>query len=433
MLRRLLFLLAFSIPCASVPKPEPFLLHLILKTSDGRALQHGYKAGIDLQTGPITVITVKDWNGVELVAGDVVSLSSHDETVQATRLPGSPKLAWQPSGPQPTRFVLRKVDGPNGSPIATGDKVRFQLFGEKDTYLGSNAELVLAATPGPEQTWLVRRETFGNQATRKLYSQASMTSDPGKSKALFEAAFAQGAFDAMGTIGDMYLDGKFGSKDLEQAAASYRKGAEAGDPSSMYLYGVMLYYGKGVSENKAEGVRWEQNSARADYSNAADQLKKWGAPVPGVVAVAPAAPPPASPPVSRLRYTGGTMLLRDGSPAVFILEASGERYRILTRKYYEPGDYFWTGNEYGRYQVDEAWVDKARLESSNLQPADKKYRTCDVCDGEGCELEQMTSRRGGYDYVKDGAVYHVSEYDKPTYKRQKRCHGCGGQGWIPRS
>lgn len=439
MLRRLLFMLAFPMASAlaaptPVRKAEPFMLHLILKASDGRALQHGYKAGIDLQTGPITTSTVKDWNGVELVAGDVISLSSHDETVQALRVAGTQKLAWQPTPTQPgTRFVLRKVDGANGSTIATGDSVRFELFGEKDTYLGSNAQLVHVTTPGPEQTWLVRRETYGNQATRKLYSDASWSSvDPVQSKAMYEEAFKLGALDAAGAIGDMYMDGKLGPKDLAQAAAYYRKGAEAGEPSSMFLYGVMLYYGKGVSENKAEAVRWEQNAVRADYTNAGDQLQKWGAPVPGAtVATAPVAPP--APPVNRFRYSAGTMLVRDGSPAIYIVEAAGDRYRILTRKYYEPGDYFWTGNEYGRYQIDESWISRTQLESWNLQPADKKYRTCDVCHGEGCVMEQMTSRRGGYNYVENGSVYHVPEYDKPTYKRQQRCGGCGGQGWIPRS
>lgn len=431
----LAFPIAYALAAPTpVRKAEPFMLHLILKASDGRALQHGYKAGIDLQTGAITTLTVKDWNGVELVAGDVISLSSHDETVQALRVGGSQTLAWQPTPAKPgTRFVLRKVDGPDGSPIATGDRVRLQLFGEKETYLGSNAQLVQVTTPGPEQTWLVRRETYGNQAVRKLYWDASLSSvDPAKSKAMYEEAFKLGALDAAGAIGDMYMDGKLGPKDLAQAAAYYRKGAEAGEPSSMFMYGVMLYNGKGVSENKAEAVRWEQTASRADYTNATEQLKKWGAPVPGATVATVAAPPP-SPPVSRLRYADGTMLLRDGSPAVYIVEASGNRYRILTRKYYEPGDYFWTGQEYGRFQIDEAWVDSTQVESWKLQPADKKYRTCEMCDGEGCVQKQMTSRRGGYDYVKDGGVYRVSEYDKPTYKKQQRCPGCGGQGWIPKS
>jgi len=39
-----------------------------------------------------------------------------------------------------------------------------------------------------------------------------------------------------------------------------------------------------------------------------------------------------------------------------------------------------------------------------LQSADKKYRTCSACDGEGYVMEQMTSRRGGYNYAKDGDV-----------------------------
>lgn len=124
MLRLLLtIILPFSFSTSlAVPTPvakaQPFKVDLILKTVDGRALQHGYKAGLDLQTGKITTLSVKDWNGVELVAGDVISLISHDETVQAERLAGSQKLVWQTTQTKPqTRFVLRKVEGADGSPI----------------------------------------------------------------------------------------------------------------------------------------------------------------------------------------------------------------------------------------------------------------------------------------------------------------------------
>ncbi len=304
MLRLLLtIILPFSFSTSlAVPTPvakaKPFKVDLILKTADGRALQHGYKAGLDLQTGKITTLSVKDWNGVELVAGDVISLISHDETVQAERLAGSQKLVWQTTQTKPqTRFVLRKVEGAEGSPIATGDRVRLQLFGDKDSYLSSNAELVHVTTPGPEQTWLVRRETFGNQAARNLHWDAGMAAvSPDKSKALYEEAFKLGALDAAGEIGMMYLEGKFGSRDMVQAAAYYRKGAEAGVPSSMFMYGVLLYLGGGVSENKREAVRWEQMASQADYYPATDKLKEWGEPLPGVAASAvptPQTPAPA--------------------------------------------------------------------------------------------------------------------------------------------
>ncbi len=121
-----------------------FQVNLILKTVDGRALQNNYKAGVDLQTGmDISTMIVMDWNGVELVAGDVISLGSPYDKVFVAPLAGSQKLAWQSTQTKPeTRFVLRKVEGADGSPIASGDRVRLQLFGEKDSYLSSNAELV---------------------------------------------------------------------------------------------------------------------------------------------------------------------------------------------------------------------------------------------------------------------------------------------------
>ncbi len=129
MLRLLLLLLTmtffFSAALAAptpVRKAEPFKVHLILKTVDGRALQHSYKAGVDLQTGPIgtgTTIYVMDWNGVELVAGDVISLgSSHrrDGTGGApcrfakVGLANDPNQSADPVRPSQGRGGRRKPD-----------------------------------------------------------------------------------------------------------------------------------------------------------------------------------------------------------------------------------------------------------------------------------------------------------------------------------
>ena len=435
-----LLLLTFSLSCSAalaaptpVRKAEPFMVHLILKTADGRALQHGYKAGVDLQTGPITTLTVKDWNGVELLAGDVISLSSHDETVQAARLAGSQKLAWQPTQTKPeTRFVLRKVEGAEGSPIASGDRVRLQLFGDKDSYLSSNAELVHVTTPGPEQTWLVRRETYGNQAARKLYSDASnFSSDPAKAKAMYEEAFKLGALDAAGAIGDMYLDGKFGSKDLVQAAAYYRKGAEAGEPSAMCLYGVMLYLGKGVSENKREGVRWEQMASQADYWPATDQLKKWGEPLPGV-ASAVAKPPTAQPVVWQPKWEAGTFFDSGGQPCAVItkVDRSNKRYLLLTRTWYPKQEpYFLTAQEYGHYILTESWV----TDDFKGVATTAKYRACDQCGGEACQYVEGGRARGGQ---WESVGYNVQVYTPRrvplSYTKVVCCGGCGGAGWIKR-
>jgi hypothetical protein len=418
-----------------VGKAEPFKVNLILKTVDGRALQHGYKAGLDLQTGKITTLSVKDWNGVELVAGDVISLISHDETVQAERLAGSQKLVWQTTQTKPqTRFVLRKVEGSDGSPIATGDRVRLQLFGDKDSYLSSNAELVHVTTPGPDQTWLVRRETYGNQAARKLYWDAGMCSfgELAKSKALYEEAFKLGALDAAHAIGDMYLDGKFGSKDLAQAAAYYRKGAEAGVPSAMYLYGVMLYYGKGVSENKREGVRWEQIASQADYYPATDKLKEWGEPLPGVAASA--VPKPTTPvPVWKPRWEAGTFFgYSDGRVYAVITKVDhvNKRYLLLTRTWYEKQEpYYLTAQEFGHFVLAESWV----TDDFKGVATTAKYRACDQCGGEACQYVEGGRARGGQ---WESVGYNVQVYTPRrvplSYTKVVCCGGCGGAGWIKR-
>ena len=444
MLRLLLLTLAFSFSAAlaaptPVRKAEPFMVHLILKTADGRALQHGYKAGIELQTGPITTLTVKDWNGVELVAGDVISLSDHEKTVEVARLAGSQKLAWQPIQAKPaTRFVLRKVEGADGSPIASGDRVRLQLFGDKDSYLSSNAELVQVTTPGPEQTWLVRRKTYGNQAARKLYWDASIASraseGPAKSKAMFEEAFQLGALDAAGAIGDMYWDGRFGSTDLARAADYYRKGAEAGEPGAMYFYGVMLYLGKGVSENKTEGVRWEQVACRADYTPAMEKLKEWGEPLPAVAvaAVAAVAKPP-TPAAWKPKWEAGTFFgSSDGQPYAVITKVDpvNKRYLLLTRTWCEKLEpYYLTAQESGHYTLAESWV----TDNFKGVAMTAKYRACDQCGGEACQYVEGGRARGGQ---WESVGYNVQVYTPRrvplSYTKVVCCGGCGGAGWIKR-
>lgn len=443
MLKLLLtILLPFSFSTSlAVPTPvgkakaQPFNVNLILKTADGRALQCGHKTGLDLQTGKISTVTVKDWNGVELVAGDVISLISYDETVQAERLAGSQKLVWHTTQTKPqTRFVLRKVEGADGSPIATGDRVRLQVFGEKDSYLSSNAELVHVTTPGPDQTWLVRRETFGNQAARNLYWEAGLSrSSPAKCKALYEEAFKLGALDAAGEIGDMYLDGYFGSKDLVNAVAYYRKGAEAGVPSSMYLYGVMLYLGKGISENKREGVRWEQIAFQADYTPASDKLKEWGEPLPGVAASAIATPPNPKAAVWQPKWQAGTFFVNaDGRVYAVITKVDHvqKRYLLLTRTWYDKREpYFLTAQEYGHYVLEESWV---KDDFKGVATTDK-FRACDQCGGEACQYVEGGRARGGQ---WESVGYNVQVYTPRrvplSYTKVVCCGGCRGAGWIKR-
>lgn len=436
----LMFPLAFWAPVADpapAGKAEPFLVNLILKRADGRALQCGNKAGLELQTEQrITTVTVKDWNGVELVAGDVISLISYDDKLQAERMPGSVKLAWQSTQTRlHTRFVLRKVDGAEGSPIATGDRVRLQLFGEKDSYLGSNGELVRVTNPGPDQTWLVRRETFGNQAARKQFEEAVRAgwSSATKSKALYEEAFQRGALDAAGAIGDLYWDGKLGSTDLVQAAAYYRKGAEAGVPSSMYIYGVMLYLGKGVSENKREGVRWEQAAAQLDYNPATDKLKEWGESLPAVATSAVPKPPSTNAAVWMPKWEAGTFFVKsDGTVYAVITKVDrvNKRYLLLTRTWYEKREpYFLTAQEYGHFVLDESWV---KDDFKGVATTDK-YRACDQCGGEACQYVEGGRARGGQ---WESVGYNIQVYTPRriplSYTKVVCCRGCGGTGWIKR-
>ncbi len=310
--------------------------------------------------------------------------------------------------------------------------MRLQLFGEKDSYLSSNAELVQVTTPGPAQTWLVRRETYGDQAARKLFDEASASSgDPAKIKAMYEEAFKLGALDAAGAIGALYLDGKFGSKDLAQAAAYYRKGAEAGEPSAMYLYGAMLYLGKGVSENKREGVRWEQIASQADYTNATDQLKKWGEPLAGVTVAA--APKPAEPPQWKPKYPPGQFFVDNyniPSAVVIKVDPAKKSYLVLSRKYIPKQEpYFLFAEDTGHYRLTEDWVSEAAL--GPLKTTSDSYRSCENCGGAGCQFDEVRHVRGGqWEQISSTVKIYTPQRVSSSYKKKVNCSGCGNQGWL---
>ena len=50
--------------------------------------------------------------------------------------------------------------------------------------------------------------------------------------------------------------------------------AQQGDSDAQYALGYMLYYGKGITENKTEAVKWLQLAATQGHSKAQQALKR---------------------------------------------------------------------------------------------------------------------------------------------------------------
>src|SRR3712207_8186487 len=68
-------------------------------------------------------------------------------------------------------------------------------------------------------------------------------------------------------IGIMYERGLGVRADLAQAAAAYRRAAEAGDATGQYNLGVLYQTGKGVGQDEAEAAK-DRKSTRLNSSHA---------------------------------------------------------------------------------------------------------------------------------------------------------------------
>jgi len=74
--------------------------------------------------------------------------------------------------------------------------------------------------------------------------------------------------------GDYYYGRGGVSRDYSQAAELYAQAAELGYPASQFNYGVLLYFGRGVSEDKNLGVRWIRRAAGQNLAQAEEFLQK---------------------------------------------------------------------------------------------------------------------------------------------------------------
>ena len=73
-------------------------------------------------------------------------------------------------------------------------------------------------------------------------------------------------------LGWIYEIGRGVEANLEQAAKYFTRGAELGDPESMYSIAVMYLTGKGKPLDKSLGDEWLLKSAHLNFPKAVDKL-----------------------------------------------------------------------------------------------------------------------------------------------------------------
>lgn len=72
--------------------------------------------------------------------------------------------------------------------------------------------------------------------------------------------------DSLYSFGEMYYYGRGVPQDFSKAAECYRKAAEKGNAKSQFSFGVMLENGKGVLQNYAKAAEWYKKAAEQGHA-----------------------------------------------------------------------------------------------------------------------------------------------------------------------
>lgn len=113
--------------------------------------------------------------------------------------------------------------------------------------------------------WLIKKEPVVNEE----HSKDKMPTQ--KDVINYREAAEQGDKISQTLLGEMYLYGKGVSQDYVEAVKWFSKSAEQGYVGAYYTLGCMYEEGKGVKQDHAEAVKWFRKAGEQGYADA--QLK----------------------------------------------------------------------------------------------------------------------------------------------------------------
>lgn len=126
------------------------------------------------------------------------------------------------------------------------------------------------------EQYYIRSATLGHSGAQYSLGCLYMNGNAlEKEKAVkyLQMAADQGHSDAKVQLGYMYLMGEGGLKgDRNKAFGLFLETAEKGNSMGQYRLATMYYYGKGVSEDKEEALKWYKASAEQSYARALNDL-----------------------------------------------------------------------------------------------------------------------------------------------------------------
>lgn len=97
-----------------------------------------------------------------------------------------------------------------------------------------------------------------------------------KAAACYKRAAEAGHAAAQNNLGHLYHQGWGVNKDLSRAAYWYKRSAEQGHAYGQSNYGTCLEFGWGVCANKEEAIEWYRKAARQGHPSAQKHLRRLG-------------------------------------------------------------------------------------------------------------------------------------------------------------
>jgi TPR repeat protein len=177
----------------------------------------------------------------------------------------SPNTAAQFDGPPPELGKAADEPLPVGSPAARGRKLYERALDHGFGRRGYRHDPEKAVRLAQEAAELDNADAMLYLSNAVLEGWAGLARNPAKSRAWLERAAKLPGPGGLTARAELLRTGAGGTTDKPQAAALFRRAAEAGNVSAMAYLGVMLEFGNGVPADPAGAVRWYTRAADNGY------------------------------------------------------------------------------------------------------------------------------------------------------------------------
>jgi TPR repeat protein len=118
--------------------------------------------------------------------------------------------------------------------------------------------------------------TYGRILVHSKGLDAESAGDAAHARELWKISAALGYVQSKTTLGTLYMFGKGGPRNQEEAGKLLLSAAEAGDVDAQSIYGMAVYSGVGLPRDLDQGRYWLEKAASQGDQLARDFLNRFG-------------------------------------------------------------------------------------------------------------------------------------------------------------